>query len=290
MYKMHSNLHQRFGSTSSGRRQVGRSRCPHSAVIVALTIIITGLIAYLITVIAGQHQRLTSSPERFTLPDGGLGPVKFEDFETDEEQQTGDQTPAIGRSKRRATPRRNSHQADKHPVEPLSLASSELVATRLRPAGHRSDNELHTSQNLARLKQKLAHLNRADLLKLLQLVQEKIELRRSSIKRRQAEPAGSETSPMTISSAGNKSESQLSSEEPRQLNGTQNTQAKSTGAAASDEPVVKRSRKLKQLMSHMDRIEAMMPTAATMKGRVTSAAPMPKAATASAEAAMIDPT
>lgn len=135
------------------------------------------------------------------------------------------------RSKRKA--------ATSRAVEPLSLSSSDIVATRVRPAA----TELHTSKNLMRLKEKLSHLNRADLLKLLRLVQDRID---HSIKRRQVELAGSETA--LVNNSGQTHST---------VNGT--TKANINTKLAPSEPVVVRSQKLKQLMSHMDKIELIMP-------------------------------
>lgn len=224
-----------------------------------MTILVTGLTAYLISVIAKQPQLQpkSSAAEHFNRPPGP-------DYESSagaaealiEEEEVSSRGPPAGLNKSQRRKRKvvttQARFGPKSPLgEPLVLESSEIVATRVRPA-----NELHTSHNLQRLKRKLAHLNRSDLIKLLGLVQERID---NSIKKRQAE-APMETLKLEASASGG-SVARIQN----------NTTVNNASDQANVQPVVVRSAKMEQLMGYLEKIETNMPQLnATALDRLTA--------------------
>ena len=199
-------------------------RC-NSALVAILTISLTALTAYLITMIANPYRVSTN----WTTP-GNSTPVDRLDqqnaFSDSRQRHRRTLKTTVQPSKLSRPFSILTNRSIILPIEwqPM-VEASEMISTRIQP------NE-PTQLSASKFKQGLAHLNRSDLLRLLKILQDRIDKSRMTMKKRNVEQ---EPSASTQNTQGD------NKDEPR------------------DEIVVARSPKMRQLMDYLERIESTVP-------------------------------
>lgn len=243
MYKtLHSQrpLESRLTSSATGKGRALKRvvKCSNSALLIALTILITSLAALAITVIfkpakpaewhqvgsaEAQHEAVRFN-DSLLLPTAAtrwpLEPARA-DYKSARARRTAPAWPAARSESGRATA--------------IDWAASEVVSRRVAPVGG-------GRFNASGFREKLAQLSRADLLKLLKIVQVRLDHSTRPLGKRQA--ASNVTRPASAQAGG------------QHANETSATSA--TSSTKRPDTVI-RSDKMNRLVKYLETVEASMP-------------------------------